>query len=117
MIFISIGGQNGDSYSVEDIKKGILKYSKIDDRGRQSVKRIAYNDTALSAFEQALLNINANGWQAYYANTSTVDGTNWRIKIGTERLNIHSGGRNAYPDGFDEFLKATRDLLGGLSFE
>lgn len=54
-------------------------------------------------------------WNEYYSplpDRIVMDGISWRIKIVHDDHRIESGGSNAYPDGFEKFVKAFKDLTG-----
>lgn len=67
-------------------------------------------------FRDSLDKVNIWGWQDIY-DSDILDGLQWEVKIifnGTKK--IISYGSNNYPEKFESFLIAVRQLIDGLDF-
>ncbi|WP_457637113.1 hypothetical protein [Oceanithermus sp.] len=72
---------------------------------------------AWNRFWRALDELGVWGWQAYYEpEYPTCGGTQWGAWIEYGGRVLKASGRDAWPPGFEGYLAAVRELIGGLPF-
>ncbi|MDZ7808971.1 MAG: hypothetical protein U5L11_01040 [Arhodomonas sp.] len=66
----------------------------------------------LRRFRSAVERLCAN-WQLEYTNELQVlDGTRWFVEIQDRGLRVSSGGDNAFPDNWEQFMRRPASLAG-----
>lgn len=114
---IGIGGSFGPSYYLE-ISKESLCYRYFERRSEFSkFELITPSISDWGLFWQSLENINVWQWEFEYCNSDILDGTSWSIDIEWKYKTILSSGTNSYPDNFESFLMAVRQLIGNRDFQ
>ena len=119
MVKVFIGGLFGPSYEV--FSDGVtLRYKTADgmlELEKTSGVRLTPSLQQWKQFRQALDQAGAWKWEGRYVREDIHDGTSWYVVVadGPNRT-ISSYGGNAYPEGFEEVLAATRALIGGGDF-
>lgn len=106
----------GTSYNVQ--WDGVQLEYAVFGNGFKPRKKISISadDAKWKRFWETLDLINAWGWKKDYTQKGVLDGTSWGVEIVYAGRELKSGGCNAYPPKFDEFLKAVQELLGGKEF-
>ena len=110
---IYIGGFLGPSYEI--ISDGLtIRYKAVN-----SIEEVFTPDEKTwKKFRESLNKVNAWGWNSKYIDPKIKDGTTWGVIIVDENgKQIHTYGRNAYPNKFNDFLAAVRELVGGREFQ
>ena len=62
-------------------------------------------------FSKSLDRLDVVNWKVRYLDPSILDGTQWSLLVATESFEIDTGGSNAYPENFDEFIKTINRLI------
>lgn len=71
-------------------------------------------DVNWSELKAAIDEINVWEWEKNYQPDGVImDGTSWSLNIQWDGRSVKSGGNNAYPERFKDFLGAVRVQLGG----
>lgn len=120
---ICIGGCFGPTFTVR-LKDGKLTYESSPGMyALAAIEEVAPGSKAWVKFWTELDAVGVWSWDACYDNSSA-HGTHWFVHIAKGERCIKAEGENAYPgtngldstDNFDRFLKALRELLGGVDF-
>jgi hypothetical protein len=62
-------------------------------------------------FSKSLDRLDVVNWKERYMDPSILDGTQWNLLVVTDSFEIDTGGSNAYPENFDEFIKTINRLI------
>lgn len=72
--------------------------------------RIRPTDEQWKTFFESIKSFASNWKDKYFQ--YILDGTQWEVKIITDQVVLKCIGSNDFPDDFDSFLQAVRDLTG-----
>lgn len=113
---IYIGGVSSKTFTLELIDKKLF-YSQSDGGYIGEKKSLPIpDDQQWNNFRATLDKVNIWGWQDTY-DSDILDGLQWEIKIIFDSTKkIISYGSNSYPEQFQSFITAVRQLTGGLAF-
>jgi hypothetical protein len=76
---------------------------------------VATTGESWEQFGRQLEELGAFGWQSDYVDLGFCDGTQWDLELDWPGLGrVRSGGSNAYPPAFDQFLGAVRALTSDV---
>jgi len=53
-------------------------------------------------------------WDKQYIDRSRSDGSHWSVNLEVGKLKLMTYGSNSYPENFNEFIQAVRELIPGL---
>jgi hypothetical protein len=120
IVKIFIGGAFGRSYEI--FSDGFtVRYKRADSMfGLEETAGTRFRPDLKQwrEFRQELDRLDAWHWRPFYVQEGVADGTSWHVVVadGPNRI-VYSFGSNAYPDGFDRLLAATRLLISGHEFK
>lgn len=113
-LLVTIGGFAGPAFKIEYLDDDVIIYESNQEI---EFKAIEVSNADWKAFRTQLDRANVWLWNADYDNFDILDGTQWEVSIKYSDESIRSCGSNAYPENFDVFLSAIRQLIGELDFE
>lgn len=110
-----IGGFFGTDYTIELDGQELVYLADETHSGEGRRERISPTGDEWNTFWKQLNELGVWEWKRKYE-TEICDGTQWEldIKYGDKKRKCY--GSNAYPDRFDEYLQAVKELLGGREF-
>ena len=104
-----IGGFMGESYKLnlenDELTCTVLEQGYEDKNNSFSVET-KYNTN----WDEMISFLNTRNWKPEY-HKPMMDGTHWELEFESETKTIKSSGSNAYPLGFQKFLKLLNEVL------
>ena len=101
----SVGGYFGGYYEVTiDLDHLETTWSFTEAEVTETSKKLIRVSTA-EAFIEALKMMNLLNWKAKYLEPGVCDGTQWSVKILTDRRTIRKHGNNVFPEDWDMFCR------------
>ena len=123
---ISLGGGDGPSYELV-LSNGVLWYksgASFFPLETQTAEAIEPTDEQWKHFRESLDQLDVWTWKASYVDLNVLDGTQWRFTVAYSNRTLMTEGSNGYPgstneqpaEGFNGFLDAVEQLIGGRKF-
>ncbi len=114
---IEIGGFPGPYYSIKILDSALI-YAASHAGIVSKESKLIPNVEDWANFLTSLEAINIWSWHKIYMPKAAIcDGAQWSIWITWGKKSIRSEGDNAFPDTFDLFTRAVKELIGGLELE
>ena len=107
-IEFNIGSWDAKKKLILEDGKILLFLNSMDD---SPVVNHSPSDQKWIEFSKSLDQLKISNWQKSYHDPRILDGTQWYLKILSNSSEIISGGSNAYPENFDEFIKTINRLI------
>ena len=114
MLEAQVGGFTGQSFNVQiDIVRKSARYTSYDYGFRnEAIKDICLTEGGLKEFIYMLYKLRVENWKKHYSTKEIImDGTNWLVKLVTDKCEYESEGNNAYPTVWHKFCKCIEGLI------
>jgi hypothetical protein len=110
-----IGGYPGPFYTVRWDDRRLL-YEARDQSADFEIVELEPTEGDFKNFWRSMNRIGVWDWAPRYAAEDVSDGTGWSVVLEHEGSRLESDGDNAFPLGFEAFLRAVSRLAGGRPF-
>ncbi|TLS36569.1 hypothetical protein [Pseudalkalibacillus caeni] len=110
-----VGGFMGPSYEVSiDLKDKTVTYKSFENGYEEKGKMVKHLEKAEEDFLlNKLSSCNILEWKKRYEpDYPVMDGTNWSVKVETEKDSLEKSGSNAYPEEWCLFCRTMEEITG-----